>query len=123
MAATRKRKTPDASKVQEDPPSLPKRKPANLSTLADIKAEMGTIYRMVWAGRITLQEATRLVYVLREMGALQVASDKADAFDELLAKIPFRGMTVIGPTIDQARPANGNGASEVYSPSSASSGS
>ena len=42
----------------------------NLSTIEDIRREMGRVYREMRARKIEAQEGTRLVYVLGQIGKL-----------------------------------------------------
>ena len=42
----------------------------NLSTIEDLRREMGRVYREMRSGRIETQEGTRLVYVLSQIGKL-----------------------------------------------------
>lgn len=42
----------------------------NLSSIEDLRREMGRVYREMRSGRIETQEGTRLVYVLAQIGKL-----------------------------------------------------
>ena len=50
---------------------LEKQPRINLSTLADLRLEMAKIYREARAGALDLQDATKLGYLLSEIGKLK----------------------------------------------------
>lgn len=100
MKASRKLegKTGEVAKLPPDhlPPDV-HRQPPKLETLGEVKQEIARVYRAVWEGRIAVGDGTRLTYMLTQLSKTIEAQEKLDEIDALLAKIPFRGLSVIGP--------------------------
>lgn len=57
------------------PAKLPRVSPIKLSTLGEIRTELGKLYREARAGRLDTQDATRLAYLLSQLREMHLAME------------------------------------------------
>lgn len=70
--------------------------PEAISTVAGIRNEMTKVYRLVCAGKIRMEDATKLVYMLKEMVQVAKAEAELGALNDAYVK-QWAGVQIIRP--------------------------
>ena len=60
---------------QQKPKRAPRRDSIPLTTVGNVRSEMGKVYRLARAGNMPINDMTKFVYALREIGRIIESSD------------------------------------------------